>query len=62
MSKHPKVNVYDIERMFEKYVEYGMNNKYIKKPITWALYKTWKWADKYEKEREVNVDDIRRSY
>lgn len=55
--KHQKVNIYDAERMFERYVEYGMNNKYIKKPITWALYKTWKWADKYEKEREVNADE-----
>lgn len=48
--KHQKVNVYDIERMIERYVEYGMNNKYIKKPITWALYKTWKWADFNERE------------
>lgn len=57
MSKHPKVNVYDIERMFERYVEQAMSNKHIRKPITWALYKAWKWADKHEKEREVNADD-----
>jgi hypothetical protein len=48
--KKPKVNIYDAERMIEKYVELAMNNKYINKPITWALYKTWKWADKNEKE------------
>lgn len=41
--KKPKVNIYDAERMIEKYVELAMNNRYIKKPITWALYKTWKW-------------------
>lgn len=57
MSKHPKVNIYDAERKFERYVEYGMKNRYIKKPITWALYKTWKWADFNEKAMEVKSDD-----
>lgn len=57
MSKHSKVNVYDIERMFERYVEQAINDKYIKKPILWALYQTWKWADFNEREREVNADD-----
>ena len=54
MSKHPKVNIYDIERMFERYVEQAMNEKHIKKPIAWALYQTWKWADFNEKEREAS--------
>ena len=49
MSKHPKVNIYDAERKFEKYVEQAQQDPYIKKPIAWALYHTWKWADKYEK-------------
>ena len=44
--------MYDAELMLEKYVEYGMNNKYIKKPIAWALYQTWKWANFNEKERD----------
>lgn len=49
MSKHQKVNVYDIERMFERYVEQAIKDKCIKKPIAWALYQAWKWADKNEK-------------
>lgn len=28
------------------------DNHYIKKPISWALYRTWRWANEYEKERE----------
>lgn len=52
--KLPKVNMYDAELMLEKYVEQAMKDKNIKKPIAWALYQTWKWADKNE---EVNADD-----
>lgn len=63
MSKHkyPKVNIYDAELMFEKLVEQAQQDEHIKKPIAWALYQTWKWADFNEKEREVNANDIRRS-
>ena len=56
--KIPKVNMYDAELMFEKLVEEAMNNSYIKKPIAWALYQTWNWADFNEREREVNDDEI----
>lgn len=52
-----KVNIYDAERMFERYVEQAINDKYIKKPIAWALYQTWKWANFNEKEREVKADE-----
>lgn len=51
--KTPKVNWYDTELKFEKLLEQAIEDKYIKKPITWALYKAWKWADKYEKERDT---------
>lgn len=30
----------------------ALNNTLIKKPISWALYETWKEVDKKEKERE----------
>lgn len=30
--------------------------EYIKKPMAWALYQTFKQADKIEKEREVQND------
>ena len=29
---------------------------YINKPISWALYQTWKWADEREKPRGVDND------
>ena len=50
--KKSKVNIYDAERKFEEYVEQAIEDKNIKKPIAWALYQTWKWADFNEKERE----------
>ena len=25
---------------------------YVRKPFSWALYRTWKWADGIEKENE----------
>jgi hypothetical protein len=55
--KIPKVNWYDTELKFEKLLEQAINDKNIKKPISWALYQTWKWADFNEKEREVNADE-----
>lgn len=54
--KNPKVNIYDAERKFEEYVEQAINDEYIKKPIAWALYQTWKWANFNEKEREANAN------
>lgn len=48
-----KVNIYDVERVFERYVEQAIKLDHIQKPISWALCQTWKWADKNEKEREV---------
>ena len=55
--KIPKVNMYDAELKFEKFVEQAIDDKTIKKPIAWALYQTWKWADFNEREREVNADE-----
>lgn len=52
--KIPKVNMYDAELKLEKLVEQAMKDKSIRKPISWALYQTWKWADTYE---EVKADD-----
>lgn len=51
--KIPKVNMYDAELKLEKFVEQAIDDKTIKKPIAWALYQTWMWADFNEKEREV---------
>lgn len=43
--RHPNVNTYDAELMFERLVEQAVNLDYINKPISWALYETWKWAN-----------------
>lgn len=52
--KNAKVNTYDVELKLEKLIEQAQNDIYIKKPISWALYHTWKWADANE---EVNANE-----
>lgn len=49
---YPKVNTYNTELKLEQFIEIAMNSKHIKKPISWALYQTWKWADKTEEIKE----------
>ena len=51
-KKNPKINMYDAELKLEKLVEQAQKNSYIRKPISWALYQTWKWANQNEEERE----------
>ena len=41
-----------IEIFIEK-VLIAENNHMIRKPISWALYETWMYFDKYEKERRI---------
>ena len=49
---YPKVNTYNAELKLEQFIEIAMNSEHIKKPLSWALYQTWKWADKTEEIRE----------
>ena len=37
-----------IKRLESNY-ERAKQRKDIKKPIAWALYQTWRWADEYER-------------
>lgn len=54
-KKPPKVNMYDVELLLERNIEQAKKyGSVIKKPISWALYQTWKWADSNE---EVNADE-----
>jgi hypothetical protein len=39
-------------KQFQKNYEIAMKRDEIRKPISWALHKTWLWADTYEKERK----------
>ncbi len=48
MEKPKKVNTYEVELKLEKYIEEAKENPAIRKPISWALYQTWKWADQNE--------------
>lgn len=41
-----------INKLNAFYVD-AKNNDYIRKPVSWALYHTWKWADAYEQPREI---------
>jgi hypothetical protein len=51
-----RVNVYSAERIFERYVEEA-HHKHISKPIEWALYQTWSWADENEVSVDGNMDE-----
>lgn len=51
-----RVNVYSAERTFERYVEEAVQ-KHISKPIEWALYQTWSWADENEGSEDGNMDE-----
>lgn len=31
-----------------RYYEEAEKNRYVRKPLSWALYQTWKWADAAE--------------
>ena len=53
--KLPKVNTYDAELKFEKMIEQAQKNPYIRKPVSWALYQTWKWANQNEEERDEKL-------
>ena len=56
---YPKVNTYNAELKLEQFIEIAMNSKHIKKPISWALYQTWKCADKTEEMKEDGFTNIR---
>lgn len=31
---------------------FALGRDFIRKPVSWALYRTWQWADANEKERK----------
>lgn len=37
---------------FAKEYEHAKENKVVRKPLSYALYHTWKWCDRYEDERQ----------
>lgn len=45
-----------IKRFIENYNK-AKNLKWVQKPVSYALYHTWKWADTYEKPRKVKEND-----
>lgn len=43
------------ERVIDKFMEFakqGYHSEWVNKPMSWALYQTWKWADEREKSRK----------
>ena len=45
-----------IDYLMDRY-KYGLAHDYIHKPMSWALYETWKWADHNEKSRVEEADN-----
>ena len=52
-----KVNLYNAWLELERLTEEAVKNPAIRKPIAWALYQTWKWADEHEKPREAGEEE-----
>ena len=44
-------------KMFLLFYGRAIENKCIEKPMTWALYHTWKWADEKEKPK-IDTDKM----
>ena len=45
-----------IKRVYANY-EKAKKRKDVQKPIAWALYKAYEWADEYEKPREKKCEE-----
>lgn len=41
-------------RHLTKEYEKAVKLEFVVKPLSYALYQTWRWADKNEKRRELN--------
>lgn len=52
------MNIVNVLARVKKNYDEALKNEDIKKPISYALEKTWKWADAYE--REMNPKTRRR--
>jgi len=37
-------------KFLKRTYELGLEEKRVTKPVSWALYQTWKWVDTHEKE------------
>ena len=46
----------DVIKEFKEKYEYALKQKYIHKPMSYALYQTWKKIDKTEKKNESNTN------
>ena len=44
-------------RKFNEFYDKAVKLSYVEKPISWALYQTWKWFDKKEKSRIAESED-----
>ena len=53
--KRKVMTIHDVAEQFEKLAEQAVKDKSIRKPISWALYHTWKWADANEEETGETV-------
>ena len=48
-----KLTQYDAISLFLRIYDKAIRTPYVQKPISWALYQTWKEFDKREKPRKM---------
>ena len=46
-----------IKRLNENYQK-ALKWDFVQKPVSWALYQTWKWADENEKPRKKGITTL----
>jgi hypothetical protein len=51
-----KLMMKNISKVFDMYYKRALSNKSINKPISWALYWTWKWANQQEVDRNASKE------
>lgn len=51
MKKVKNMTLKTIIKRIEKEYKYALSVKEIYKPMSYALYRVWRWCDTYEKER-----------
>ncbi len=45
------------KKMIQETYDLAVKNDWVQKPVSYALYRAWKYCDEHEKPREVKTDE-----
>lgn len=52
-----KLTLGKVVDVFANYYNIAKESDYIRKPLSWSLYHTWRWTDSVEQSREIKGED-----